>query len=110
MEIPQAGENFQRGGAQQIELDLDVLAHAQPGFGDLRVLRGSNQVPYIIQRTSISRALTLTVTATNDAKDPKFSRWIIKLPPSQFADRPPELRRANAAVPALDVSLRRTDG
>jgi hypothetical protein len=67
-------------GAQQIELDLDVLAHAQPGFADLRVLHGSNQVPYIIQRTSISRSLAPTVTATNDAKNPKLSRWIIKLP------------------------------
>jgi hypothetical protein len=66
-----------RGGAQQIELDLDVLAHLDPG---LRALRGSNQVPYIVQRTSISRAITLAVTATNDAKNPKLSRWIIKLP------------------------------
>jgi hypothetical protein len=67
-------------GAQQIEFDLDVLAHAQPGFADLRVLHGSNQVPYIIQRTSISRALAPAVTATNDAKNPKLSRWSIKLP------------------------------
>jgi hypothetical protein len=67
-------------GAQQAELDLDVLAHAQPGFADLRVLHGSNQVPYVIERTSISRALTLSVTATNDAKNPNLSRWIIKLP------------------------------
>jgi hypothetical protein len=70
------------GGAQQIEPDLEVLAHARPGFEDLRVLDGSNQVPYIIQRTSISRALTPTVKATKDAKDPKLSRWIIKLPQS----------------------------
>jgi hypothetical protein len=67
-------------GAQQVELDLDVLAHAQPGFADLRVLHGSNQVPYIIERTSISRSLAPTVTATNDSKDPKLSRWIIHLP------------------------------
>jgi hypothetical protein len=67
-------------GAQQAELDLDVLAHAQPGLADLRVLHGSNQVPYIIQRTSISRALTLSFAATNDAKNPKLSRWLIKLP------------------------------
>jgi hypothetical protein len=67
------------GGAQQIELDLDVLAHAQPGFADLRVLHGSNQVPFIIQRTSISRLLIPTVAATNDAKNLKLSRWIIKL-------------------------------
>ena len=68
------------GGAQQIELDLDVLAHTQPGFADLRVLHGSNQVPYIIQRTSITRSLTLVVTATNDVKQPLLSRWIIQLP------------------------------
>jgi hypothetical protein len=70
------------GYAQQIELDLDVLAHAQPGFADLRLLHGSNQVPYIIQRTSISRVLTPAVTSTNDAKDLRLSRWIIKLPQS----------------------------
>jgi hypothetical protein len=72
--------NLSGAGVQQIELDLDVLAHAQPGFLDLRVMRGSNQVPYLIQHTSISRSLALTVTATNDAKNPKLSRWIIKLP------------------------------
>ncbi len=68
------------GGAQQLELDLDVLAHTQPGFADLRVMHGSNQVPYIVQHTSISRAITPLVTLTNDAKQPKLSRWLIKLP------------------------------
>jgi len=67
-------------GAQQIELDLDMLAHTAPGFADLRVLHGSNQVPYIVQRTSISRMLTPSVAPTNDVKQPKLSRWIIKLP------------------------------
>jgi hypothetical protein len=73
-----------KGGAEQIELDLDVLAHAQPGLADLRVVRGSNQVPYLIQRTSISRALALSVTATNDATNPRLSRWVIKLPKSNL--------------------------
>jgi hypothetical protein len=68
------------GGAQQLELDLDVLAHAGTGFADLRVLRGSNQVPYIVQCTSISRSLAPSVTLTNDVKQPKLSRWLIKLP------------------------------
>lgn len=67
-------------GAQQLELDLDVLAHADAGFADLRVLRGSNQVPFIVQRTSITRTLALTATPTNDAKHPQLSRWVIKLP------------------------------
>jgi len=69
-----------RAGAQQLELDLDTLAHAQPGFDDLRLLRGGKQVPYILERTSISRALSPEVTVTTDAKDKKLSRWILKLP------------------------------
>ena len=69
------------GGAQQLELDLDVLVHARPDFADLRVMHGSNLwVPYIVQHTSISRALTPSVTQANDAKQPKLSRWMIKLP------------------------------
>jgi hypothetical protein len=67
-------------GAQRIELDLDVLSHAQPGFSDLRLLREGKQLPYILETTSISRALTPTVTTTSDTKDPHITRWIIKLP------------------------------
>ncbi len=73
-----------RDGAQQLELDLDVLAHAQPDFRDLRLLRGSNQVPYLLERTSISRSLAPAITATNDAKDPRLSRWTIRLPQSHL--------------------------
>jgi len=76
--------NLARAGAQQLELDLDVLSHAQPSFADLRLVRAGKQVPYIIERTSISRALTPSVTATNDAKDKTLSRWIIKLPKSNL--------------------------
>jgi len=68
-----------RGGAEQLELDLDVLAHADAGLADLRVVRGGAQVPYILHSTSISRSLTPAVTVTNDARNPKLSRWIIKL-------------------------------
>ena len=69
-----------RAGAQQIELDLHVLTHAQSDFQDLRLLRNGRQVPYVIERTSINRALTPAVTATNDLKNPKISRWMLKLP------------------------------
>jgi hypothetical protein len=72
--------NLTRAGAQRIELDLDVLAHAQPGFGDLRLVSAGKQLPYILAPTSIGRSLTPTVTASTDAKDPRISRWIIKLP------------------------------
>ena len=69
-----------RAGAQRIELDLDVLSHAQPGFSDLRLLSAGKQLPYILEATSIRRSLTPTVTAASDKKDPRISRWIIKLP------------------------------
>jgi hypothetical protein len=67
-------------GAQELELDLDALAHAKADLADLRVMSGGNQVPYIIERTSIRRSLTPAVRATNDVKHPKLSRWIIQLP------------------------------
>ena len=41
-------------------------------------------MPYIVQRTSISRTLTPAVTGTNDAKNPKLSRWLIRLPKSNL--------------------------
>jgi hypothetical protein len=69
-----------REGAQQLELDVDVLSHAQRDFEDVRLMRDGKQVPYILERTSISRGITPSITATNDAKNPKTSLWIIKLP------------------------------
>jgi hypothetical protein len=66
-------------GAQRIELDLDVLSHAQAGFGDLRLVSAGKQLPYILDPTSISRSLTPTVTTAGDKKDPQVSRWTIQL-------------------------------
>ena len=71
-------------GVHQMELDLEVLASADTGFADLRVLHGSNQVPYLMQSTSISRSLSSSATATNDSKHPTLSRWIIRLPKSHL--------------------------
>ena len=52
----------------------------QAGFGDLRLVSAGKQLPYILAPTSISRSLTPTVTTATDKKDPRISRWIIKLP------------------------------
>jgi hypothetical protein len=89
-------------GAQQVEVDLDLLAHAQPGGADVRVLRGSNQVPYIIERTSIGRWLALTVAATKDAKDPKWSRWTLRLPRARL---PIERLTCIARTPLFERSM-----
>ncbi|MFA5264867.1 MAG: DUF3999 family protein [Opitutaceae bacterium] len=68
------------GGVQQLELDLDVLAHAQSGFGDLRLVRDGSQVPYLLERPVLSRAVVLALTVANDPQHPSLSRWEIKLP------------------------------
>lgn len=72
--------NITRTGVQQLELDLNVLSHAQPDFADLRLMRDGKQVAYILERTPLHRVLAPEVTVTNDAANPKLSRWILKLP------------------------------
>ena len=69
-----------RAGVQQLDLDLDVLARAEEGLGDLRLVRDGKQRPYILERTSISRKLVPEVSSANDPKRPSVSRWQIKLP------------------------------
>ena len=67
-------------GAQQLELDLDVLSHANASFADLRLMRAQRQLPYLVESTSILRALTPQITAANDPKKPRLSRWSLKFP------------------------------
>jgi hypothetical protein len=68
-----------RAGVQQVELDLDVVAQADPSFRDLRLMRDGKQRPYILERTSIQRRLAPEISPVNDPKRPTVSRWQIKL-------------------------------
>lgn len=67
-------------GVQQLELDLEVLARAQAGLADLRLVRDGVQVPYLLERPALSRSLALGVTPATDPKRPRLSRWQFKLP------------------------------
>ena len=67
-------------GVQQLELDLDVLAGAQRDFSDLRLLREGRQLPYLIEHTSLARPVALVPTPADDPKQPRLSRWQLKLP------------------------------
>ena len=69
-----------KAGAQQLELDPDVLARAMPDLRDLRVVSEDAQLPYLIERTSIIRTVTLTAANANDREHPTISRWQLKLP------------------------------
>ncbi len=73
-----------RPGVQQLDLDLDVLSKAEPGFRDLRLIRDGKQRPYILERTGISRKLAPEVSPANDPKRPTVSRWRLKLPQSNL--------------------------
>lgn len=67
-------------GAQQIELDPDVLVRAALDQRDLRIVADNRQLPFLLERPSISRSLPLASALANDLKKPGLSRWSLKLP------------------------------
>ncbi|MEA3188603.1 MAG: hypothetical protein QOD99_2433, partial [Chthoniobacter sp.] len=69
-----------RTGAQQLELDLDILAHAAGGLRDLRIVSDGRQLPFLVEHTSISRPIALSATLVTEPKRPTLSRWSLKLP------------------------------
>lgn len=68
------------GEIHEIELDLDVLARARADFGDLRLLSDGAQIPYLVERTRLTRSATLSPVAIAVAKRPTVSRWELRLP------------------------------
>ena len=72
------------GTVQQLDLTPHVLAHAQPGLSDLRLMASGMQVPFIIERASFTRAITPEVSRADDPKRPRLSRWSIQLPQSRL--------------------------
>ena len=67
-------------GVQQLELDPDVLARARRDWGDLRLVSDGHQVPFVVEHTSLTRALAAAVTAEPDPKQPRLSRWRVAVP------------------------------
>ena len=71
---------IETAGVQRLELDLEVLAHAQSGQADLRLMIGDRQVPYILERRPALQSLKPVVRPANDPDRPRHSRWSIELP------------------------------
>ena len=69
-----------QSGVQQVELDPELLARSQPDQRDIRIVRGEYQLPFLFERTSLSRPISLNAAAANDPKKPVLSRWSLKLP------------------------------
>lgn len=76
----QRGVRLESAGAQVLELDLTALAGAQPSLADLRLARGGKQLPYVVERSSLSKSIELPLQPANDAKHPNLSRWKLTLP------------------------------
>ncbi|MBM3882361.1 MAG: DUF3999 domain-containing protein [Verrucomicrobia bacterium] len=70
---------IQRPGVQRLDLDVEVLARAQRSLADLRLMRGTNQAPYLLDRTSVLRRVPVRVRAEADPNRPSVSRWRLEL-------------------------------
>lgn len=67
-------------GVQELELDPAALAGARSDFADLRLMQNGNQIPYVLERPALSRALDLSAVPDPDKKRPTVSRWRVALP------------------------------
>ncbi|MDB6139039.1 MAG: hypothetical protein JWO94_2111 [Verrucomicrobiaceae bacterium] len=67
-------------GVMQVELGPEAMAHAGTVFGDVRLVQGGHQLPYLLQRQPTPRKVEVTLTAAPDAQRPGVSRWALKLP------------------------------
>jgi hypothetical protein len=69
-----------QNGVQQVEVGPELLARSQSDQRDIRVMRSEYQLPFLFERTSLSRPISLNATAANDRSTPAVSRWSVKLP------------------------------
>lgn len=67
-------------GVQELELDLEALARSRPDYADLRLLRGGNQIPYVLEQPALARSLALSPVDSRDARRPSVSLWRVPLP------------------------------
>ena len=81
-------------GVEQLELDLEVLAHATHDLSDLRLASDGHQVPFVLERTSLTRTVRASATITPDPKQPRLSRWRLALPEAHLP-----LTRLTVVVP-----------
>ena len=99
-----------QSGAQQIELDLDLLAHASPNQGDVRLVREERQIPFLLERTSISRQIQLNATPANDPKRPALLRLVAPAAANCVADHAGCLHICFTAFPSGNAVMGRSHG
>jgi hypothetical protein len=68
------------GAVARLELDLAALSGARSDLADLRLVSDGKQVPYLVDRTSLSRPVTVELKPLPDPKHPTVGRWEMRLP------------------------------
>ncbi|MBK9991279.1 MAG: DUF3999 family protein [Verrucomicrobia bacterium] len=76
--------NTTKPGVQQIELDLHALAYTRLDLADIRLMLAGKQVPYIIERTGLSRDLIFSPVEVPTPQRPSYTRWRFQLPQSHL--------------------------
>jgi hypothetical protein len=69
----------QGGGAQALEVPPEVLSRS-PALGDVRLVAGGRQVPYILERGSLARRLDVTLETLPTDRGGRVSRRRVRLP------------------------------
>lgn len=64
-------------GAQELQLDIDVLANSQFDLRDVRLVQSGNQIPFILEDYV---GASISATATTDSPMPGNTRWTIRMP------------------------------
>ena len=90
-------------GISQLELDLAASSGAQSGMVDIRLFNSGRQVPFLVDRTSLTRPVPVEFTAAADSKRPTVGRWTIGLP---FKGAPIADLVATSPSPLFDRTFR----
>ncbi len=73
------GVRCQGSGVQALEVPPEVLSRS-PSLGDLRLVSGGRQIPYILERGCLARRLDVTLEPLPSERGARFNRRRVKLP------------------------------
>jgi len=65
-------------GVQRLELDPEILSRSDPSGQDLRLVRDSHQIPFLLDQTGVTLELLPKVEEL-ETQDSQLSRWAIDL-------------------------------
>lgn len=67
-------------GVYRLRLDLEILARSRNDLGDVRMINGNRQLPYLLERSARVDRLSLDARIEPDLENPSYSRWRLDLP------------------------------